>query len=223
MWMPVSMKDAIKSIGLVAVVLAVAFILPASAALPDHTGATYPATFWSKMGKTNTVTGKIIASSNASLGLEGAYVAIVNASNLGEEYCNTTSDASGTYTFTDVNATYFQKHDPDNDPLYKVYAYKEHYGEGYSTTFGVDVASLGSPMVIWVVIPVNAQNSGTAVGAPVKATVEPAPTAASTPLPVESTSVPDGGRWSLQTITIIVTVIALVLAGAGAYIYVRRR
>lgn len=217
MWMPVSMKDAIISIGLVAVVLAVAFILPASAALPDHTGASYPATFWSKMGKTNTVTGKIIASSNASLGLEGAYVAIVNASNVREEYCNTTSDASGNYTFTDVNATYFQKHDPDNDPLYKVYAYKEPYGEGYSATFGVDVASLGSPMVVWVVIPVTAPP----VGAPVKATVGASPTATSTPLPVESTPVPDDRSWSVR-IAIIVAVNVLALAGT-AYLYIRRR
>ncbi|HTY90009.1 MAG TPA: hypothetical protein VMC84_02425 [Methanocella sp.] len=215
-----SLKDAIKLTGLVAAAMLVSIILPVSASLPAYTGISYPNTFWAKMDYTNTVTGKVIASSGASHGLEGAYVAIVNASNTSEEYCNTTSDASGNYSFSNVNATFYQK--PDRyDPLYMIYAYKEGYGEAYSQSFGIDVATVSEPVEMWVVIPVNetkAQTSNVVSSAPT-ATVKPSPS----PVPAESTPSPGNQFWSLRSLAIYMAVIAVVLAGAGAYLYIRRR
>ncbi len=216
-----SIRNAMKMIGLVVAVMAVAIIVPASSALPAYTGINYPNTFWAQMGYTDTVTGKVIASSSASVGIEGAYVAIVNASNVSEEYYNTTSNASGSYSFTDVNATYYQTFDPDSDPQYMIYAYKDGLGEGYSTSFGIDVAAVSQPVVMWVVIPVNdtqAQNSIIASSIPTP-TVKPSPS----PVPIESTPVPSDRGWPLSTIAIIIAVIALVLLVAGAYLYIRRR
>ena len=216
-----SVKDAIKLIVLVAAVIAVAFILPVSAALPAYTGISYPNTYWSKLDYTNTVTGKIVASSHASLGLEGAYVAIVNASNVSEEYCNTTSDPTGTYSFTKVNATYYQTPDRDNDPLYKIYAYKEGYGEGYSASFGIDVAAVGEPVAMWVVIPVNVTKAQDSIVPSSTPTITARPS--HSPVQAENTLVSSGRSWSLQTIAIIIAVIALILFVAGAYLYIRKR
>lgn len=214
------MKDAIQLTGLVAAVMAVAIILPVSAAMPTHTGINYPDTFWSRMDYTNTVTGKVIASSDASLGLAGAYVAIVNASNVDEEYCHTTSDANGSYSFTNVNATFYQK--PDRyDPLYMIYAYKEGFGEGYSTSFGIDVSAIGTPVEIWVVIPVDATKSPSSS----IAAITPTATIVSSPTtePVKVTTMPSAQGWSLKNIAIYSVVIILVLLVAGAYLYIRRR
>ncbi|HTX43659.1 MAG TPA: hypothetical protein VMC61_02935, partial [Methanocella sp.] len=195
-------------------------ILPASAAMPAHTGTSYPNTFWARMDYTNTVTGKVVASSDASHGLEGAYVAIVNASNPGEVYCSTMSDADGNYSFTNVNATFYQK--PDRyDPMYMIYAYEDGYGEAYSQSFGIDVATINEPFVMWVVIPVNktnAQKNSIVSGTPT-ATVKPSPT----PAPAVSTPEPSGQGLSLKAIVIYSAIIILVLAGAGVYLYLRRR
>lgn len=214
--MPADLRNTLRLVGLVALAMAAAVALPASAAVPDHTCASYPDTFWARIDYTNTVTGKVIASSDASLGLEGAYVAIVNASDVSVEYCNTTSDADGVFSFKGVNATYYQKLDADYDPLYRLYGYKEGVGEAYTTAFGIDVAAIGEPMVMWVVIPVN--NTTARTEAPT-ATPTPSPS----PVPATATPVPGAGGWPVSTIAIYLAVIAAVLVLAVAYIYIRRR
>lgn len=218
-----SLRGAVKLMGLVAAVVFVAIILPANAAMPAYRGISYPDTYWARLGYTDTVTGKVIASSNASIGIAGAYVAIVNASNVSVEYCNTTSDANGSYSFINVSATYYQTPDPYTDPQYMIYAYKEGYGESYSTSFGIDVASITEPVVMWAVLPVNmtqTQNSAIASITPT-ATIQPSPSPM--PSPVADTPSPETGGWSHRTIAIVAAVIILVLGGAGAYLYIRRR
>jgi hypothetical protein len=211
----VSAKVAVISTWLVLLILATVLLIPASAAPPANAGTGYPATFWAKVGRTNTVTGKIIASSNAKLGLEGAYIAIVNASNVNEEYANTTSGPDGSYNFEGVSATYFQNFDSFTDVQYQLYAYREPYGEAYSAAFAIDAASVGTPMEVWVVIPV--------VTPTVRPTIAPTSTAIPTPVPAESTPAPVEKDWSLRDIAIVLAVVAIILAGAGAYLYLRKR
>lgn len=184
--------------------------------MPSNRGEGYPATFWAKMGKTNTVIGKVAASSDPKIGLEGAYVAIVNASNTDEEYANTTTGANGSYRFEGVSATYFQNLDRFTDIQYKIYVYREPYGEAYSSAFAIDAAALGSPMEVWVIIPVAATPT-------VRATATPSPTATPMPVHLTITPAPAKANWSLQTIAMIVSVIGLILAVALAYLYFRRR
>lgn len=99
-------------------------------------------------GKKGSVTGRVTTPANGTAGIGGAYIAIVNASNVSEEYYNTTSDAYGNYQITGVNATYssvqgigspwFGGNFTRGTNAYKVYASKDPYGEGYSAAFGID-------------------------------------------------------------------------------------
>lgn len=217
-----SPAGALKMMAIVAAVLLVAVIVPVSADMPAYRGVSYPDTVWARLRYTDTVTGKVIASSNASIGIPGAYVAIVNASNESVEYSNTTSDASGNFTFTDVNATFYQTYDPYNDPEYRIYAFKEGYGESYSIPFGIDVATISQPVVMWAVLPVNTSQASNSP-AP-SSTPTPTPTATVVPTPTPSLApTPWAGELSLKTIGIIAAVVVLVFAAAGAYLYARRR
>src|SRR5512146_1769045 len=85
---------------MVMLILAAGF--SAMAAKPAYTGLKYPPAV---DGKTGAVTGRVTTAINAT-GMGNAYVAIVNASNVSEEYFNTTSDAYGYYQFVGVNASY---------------------------------------------------------------------------------------------------------------------
>ncbi len=142
----------------------------ATAARPVYTGLCPPAVD----GATGAVTGRVTASMNTT-GVGGAYIAIVNASNVSEEYFNTTSDAYGYYQFIGVNASYNATNASDvgpNGPTpYKIYA-SMWYGEGYSAAFGVD--SVGGP-----------SSPGTGVS-PIIVTSTPTPTA--TPASMVTTS-----------------------------------
>lgn len=109
------------------------------AAKPAYTGLKYPQAVG---GQTGSVTGRVTTSATGTVGMAGAYIAIVNASNFSEEYVNTTSDANGFYQFVGVNATYNHSNASDvgpNGPTpYVIYANRTPYGEGYSAAFGVD-------------------------------------------------------------------------------------
>lgn len=125
-------------IALSMIAIMIIILVPADASKPAHTGIEYP-----QSDSTGTITGRV-TSPNITIGIAGAYVAIVNGYDISQEYANTTSDSNGNYTFTGVNATgdHFQ---------YQIYANKSQYGEGYSTTFGVNAnASYMTNVVIFL-------------------------------------------------------------------------
>ena len=53
---------------------------------------------------TGSVTGRV-TTQNTTVGLGGAYVSIVNASNNSQEYKNVTADSMGYYQLTGINST----------------------------------------------------------------------------------------------------------------------
>ncbi|HTY91434.1 MAG TPA: S8 family serine peptidase [Methanocella sp.] len=123
-----------------------------------NTAMTYtygPRTVWSDMGKNGSVTGRVTSSANLTAGIAGAYVALVNALNVSQEYNHTVTDAYGYYNFTGVNATYSsnlqegpngqtgQDYQLGNN-MYKIYANKSPYGQGYSVSFGIDTNQSGA-------------------------------------------------------------------------------
>jgi hypothetical protein len=143
------MRPEIKAVFVITVIFFLAFaMIPSSAAYPTSFGNKYPATVYSDQGKTGPVTGKVVSSYNKTVGIAGCYVAVVNASNPGQEYANTTSDANGSFQFNGVNATYSSVllAGPDGTTgtynagksMYKVYVNLSPYGESYSESFGID-------------------------------------------------------------------------------------
>lgn len=112
-----------------------------------------PETVWSDFGKNNSVIGRVTTSVNGTVGIAGANVALVNAYDPEQEYYHTTTDSYGYYNLTGINATYsfLNQSGPTNNHsgagpndfnlgqnMYKIYANKSPYGEGYSGTFGID-------------------------------------------------------------------------------------
>lgn len=207
---------------MVMLILAAGF--SAMAARPAYTGLKCPPAV---DGKTGAVTGRVTTAINAT-GMGNAYVAIVNASNVSEEYFNTTSDAYGYYQFVGVNASYNATNASDvgpNGPTpYKIYAYHPVYGDGYSAAFGVD-ASGGSPSGGGIA-PVTVTSTPTAVATPVSTpvaspvvtpadTVVPTPLATGTMLPPTATPQP--------TPYVIPQVLSLLAAGCVAAWMVSRR
>lgn len=87
------------------------------------------------------VTGRV-TTQNTTIGLGGAYVAIVDDINNSIEYSNITSDGLGYYQFTGVNATAF------GSGRYQVYANCSPYGEGYSHSFDVTSSSTSTTAVV---------------------------------------------------------------------------
>lgn len=98
------------------------------------------------------VTGRV-TTVNATQGISGAYIAIVNATNLSQEYYNTTSNEDGYYQLTGVNNTLLQ-----NGTLpkpYVVYANKTGFGEGYSSSYGIEPSRTTTTAVIIYPEPAN--------------------------------------------------------------------
>jgi PGF-CTERM protein len=146
------MKNTIKAALAVLVIMCfIGVILPATADKPIWNGGHYPDAM---DGKTGSVTGRVTTSVNGTVGIGQAYIAIVNASNVSEEYYNTTSDAYGNYQITGVNATYssgqllgspwFDTNYTRGFNAYKIYANKSPYGEGWSAAFGIDENQSGA-------------------------------------------------------------------------------
>jgi len=141
------MKTTIKAaLAVLMIICLVAVVLPATASNTWWNPAGYPTAM---DGKHGSVTGRVTTSVNGTVGIGGAYIAIVNGSNSTgyEEYYNTTSDAYGNYQITGVNATYSsvqQTGGPGFSTVgygmaaYKMYAAKDPYGEGWSAAFGID-------------------------------------------------------------------------------------
>jgi hypothetical protein len=169
--------------------------LSAMAAMPAYTGLKCPPAV---DGKTGAVTGRVTASTGTA-GLVGAYIAVVNASNVSEEYFNTTSGADGYYQIVGINASYNATNASDvgpNGPTpYMIYANMSPYGEGYSAAFGID-ASGGPASPATGVSPIAVASS--------TPTPEPSPTLSPTPAPTatpEPTAVPATATAPVPTAT----------------------
>lgn len=93
---------------------------------------------------TGSVTGRVTTYN--SIGIGGAYVAIVDANDPSHVYYETTADSGGYYAFTNVNTT-------NGQSLYKMYARQSSYGEGYSSSFAVYVGTSCTSVVILTVTP----------------------------------------------------------------------
>ena len=112
-----------------------------------------PETAWSDWGKSGSIIGRVTYLTTGDVPVSGATVALVNASDPGQVYCSTTSNSSGFYVFTDVNATYSSVNltGPDNRQsdynlgtmMYKIDA-SNSMGVGKSNTFGIDADSSNS-------------------------------------------------------------------------------
>jgi len=141
--MKTSIKAALAALMVISMI-AIA-VMPATATFPTDRGLKYPA---GVDGKTGKVTGRVTTAANGTVGIGGAYIAIVNASNYSQEYYNTTSDAYGNYQIVGVNASYNHNNasdiGPNNATPYVIYANKSPYGDGTSAAFGIDAYGSGS-------------------------------------------------------------------------------
>ncbi len=163
------MKNTIKAALAVLMIMSIiAVILPATADKPVYGPDSgpythmYPQTVWSDLGKKGSVTGRVTTSVNGTVGIGSAYIAVVNASNVSQEYYNTTSDAYGNYQITGLNATYssVKLAGPDGTTgtynagvnMYKIYANKSPYGEGWSQAFGIDANNSGTTTTSVVIL-----------------------------------------------------------------------
>lgn len=226
------MKNDTRSMILLSlIVLAIATIVPVNAVWPAHSGVKYPQTVWSDAGATGSVTGRVVTPANGTLGLGHAYVAVVNASNVSQQYYNSTSDAYGNYAIARINATYSPvlRQGPDGTPgtydlgrsMYKVYANLSPYGEGYSDSFGID-ANMSGSIVVSVVIfaqdsygQSNGDSGSNASGSSNKTGSTPGTSVAS------PTPTPDWGENAPLNLA-IGAIAVLLLAGIGYVIFFRK-
>jgi hypothetical protein len=142
------------------VFLMVFAMVPSGAIYPISTGNAYPVTVWSGTG---TITGHVVSSSNTSYGIANCYIAIVNASNPGQGYYNTTTDMNGNFHIAGITPTYSSNltEGPDGTTgsysagvsMYEIYAFSYDYNSGnFSAPFGVNVNATG-PMTIPIYLP----------------------------------------------------------------------
>jgi PGF-CTERM protein len=169
------MKNTIKAALAVLIIMSmIAVVLPVSADYPSSFGNPYP---WTQFtGITGSVTGRVTTAANGTVGIGGAYISVVNASNTSQEYYNTTSDAYGNYQIVGINATYssvlktgmnnttpYSNAYTDGQTAYKIYANKSPYGFGYSQAFGIDANNSGTTTTSVVIITQPAKITLTAV------------------------------------------------------------
>lgn len=187
---------------------------------PAYTGMKMPLAL---DGKTGAVTGRVTASSNTT-GLVGAYIAVVNASNVSEEYFNTTSGADGYYQILGINASYNALNASDVGPNgpdpYRVYAYHPVLGEGYSAAFGID--SSGPSSGGGGIPPITVATTPTPVPTPLSTpTATPTPANVST-TPSATTNVP-APTATPQPTPHLFPLLSLLLAGCVATWMVSKR
>lgn len=109
----------------------------------------YPPAVHNKEGS---VSGKVTSQSGAIV--DNARVSIVNASNTSEIYAIATTDSTGHYSFSGVSATYDSASgksiDGQGGMVYRIYALKSPYGDGYAGPFGLDAS--GNALNVNVII-----------------------------------------------------------------------
>jgi cell division septation protein DedD len=194
--------------------------LSAMAEKPAFTGLKCPLAV---DGKTGAVTGRVTSALNTT-GIAGAYIAVVNASNVSEEYFNTTSDAYGYYQILGINASYNATNTsavgPNGPTPYKVYANHTLLGEGYSAAFGIDASSPGTGP--GGIPPITFASTPTAVATPVST-----PTATAVPATPTPTTPPVTATVPAPTATPQPTpgpsALSVLLAGCVAVLVLRNR
>lgn len=135
----------------VIIVVIIACILLAGAAcafMPTQRGASYPGTVYLDRGIKGSVSGRVVSSLDQSLGVEGAYVAVIDPQDICREYANTTTNANGEFSIGGLGATYSstRQKGPDGtaDTLQQgmnmlmLYVNRSDFSETYSSTFGID-------------------------------------------------------------------------------------
>jgi hypothetical protein len=196
--------------------------------------AGYPHTVWTDRNIKGTVSGKVVSSMDQSMGVEGAYVALVDAMSPGREYANTTTGANGEFSIGGLGATYssVRQIGPDGSAgtlsqgmnMFMMYVNKTGGGEGYSSTFGIDTNHTTTPIgtiVIYAGVPeATATPEPTVLPTIVVATPEPTaqPTAVPTITPETVTPAPPAGLAGYAG-PILVVALLLVLAAAAAVVY----
>lgn len=196
--------------------------------------ASYPHTVWTDRNIKGTVSGKVVSSMDQSLGVEGAYVALVDAMSPGKEYANTTTSANGEFSMGGLGATYssVRQIGPDGSAgtlsqgmnMFMLYVNKTGGGEGYSSTFGIDTNHTTTPVgtvVIYAGVPeATATPEPTVLPTIVVSTPEPTaqPTVVPTSVPETATPAPSGGLSGYLG-PILVVALLLVLAAASAVVY----
>lgn len=206
----------------------------ALAFMPTERGVSAPHTVWSDRGIKGTVTGKVVTSLDQTKGVSGAYVALVNPMNQNQEYANTTTDADGSYRFTNVNATYSSvllkgpdgTADSYNDGLnaYMVYVNLSMASEGYSGAFGVDTNHTNvvvDPVVIYAGLDEVASPEPTATEQPTTAPTQAPVTG--TPVPPTETPTAEGQGPSGMLLIAAIVVLAVILVAAVYFIFLRKR
>lgn len=126
------MKGIVKAALTALIVLSVIFfVIPSVLAYPPAVN-----------GITGSVWGKVLSQDNVPV--DNALVSIVNASDPSQVYASTTADSGGNYRFDNVNTTYDSTNLSTDDKggiVYKLYASKSHYGNGYVGPFGLAVGA----------------------------------------------------------------------------------
>jgi hypothetical protein len=221
----------------------------ASAFMPTQKNISYPKTVWSDRGIRGTVEGKVVTSLDQNTGIEGAYVAVVDAMNPDREYANTTSNANGGFNFSGLSATYSSTlmKGPDGTAgtyaqgmsAYMVYVNSSLIGDGYSSAFGVDTNHTGTSAGNVVIYAGVVSPEPTPEPTPVSPTATPEPTpVTATPLPPTETPVPtpvpptqepptatpeQTGQGTLDMVLFIGLIAVLAIAAAAVYLLVLRK
>jgi PGF-CTERM protein len=138
------MKNTTKAVLVAMVILCIFAIATATAIKPTYL-VKYPA-----MATGHEFTGGVsgrVTTSNQTIGLADAFVAIVNASNLTEMYDHVQTDSQGNYQFTAVNNT-FNATSGLYDLRYQIYVNHSLFGEGYSNSLLVQENATATNNVI---------------------------------------------------------------------------
>lgn len=228
------MAGSVIKVLLIALMVCALVAAPALASMPSVHGASYPHTVYLDRGIKGSVSGKVVSSLDQAQGIEGAYVAVVDMNDLNREYANTTTNANGEYTISNLGATYSEtkKWGPDGKTetysqgikMFMLYVNKSGMSEGYSAPFGIDANHTNTrldPIPIYAgALEPTPTPEPTVLPTIVVTTPEPTaqPTAVPTITPETVTPAPPAGLTGYAG-PILVVALLLVLAAAAAAVY----
>jgi len=149
------MKNTTKAVLVAIVVISmIAVAMPATAVKPIQTVNAPAMNNPGQKPFTGGVSGRV-TTSNTTVGLANAYVAIVNASNTSQAYYLGQTDSQGFFQFVSINNTWNVNGDDAYDAVYKLYANHSLFGEGYSNNFTVEYNSTAAVNVIISPLPAH--------------------------------------------------------------------
>jgi len=141
------LKNTTKAVLVALVILAIiAVAIPGTAIKPVHGDNDTAPAMSSTYPNTGSVSGRV-TTSNTTVGLPNAFVAIVNASNVTQAFYVGQTDNNGFYQFAFINNT-INGTTGVAQPLYKVYANHSLFGEGWSNSFVVEQTSTAPANVV---------------------------------------------------------------------------